>query len=142
MHLYDRILALFFRDGKRALGSEYALSVRSRRNINGLLIFIMYARTCAAMQQPLIVWSRSYLVLGTLIYSLVEEWSFVDGLYFTVVTMTTVGYGDLVPTTTAGQVVGIFFTVLAIAIWAFTLKYVGVREDGADGTPGSWSRCM
>lgn len=35
-----------------------------------------------------------YLSVGTLTFSLVEKWSFVDALYFSTVTLTTVGYGD------------------------------------------------
>jgi voltage-gated potassium channel len=46
--------------------------------------------------------SLVYLVLitllaGTIFYSLVEGWSVVDALYFSVTTLTTVGFGDRVP---------------------------------------------
>ena len=33
------------------------------------------------------------LLTGTLVYHLLEDWSWVDSLYFSVVTLTTVGYG-------------------------------------------------
>jgi hypothetical protein len=42
------------------------------------------------------------LVSGTLFYSQVEGWSLLDSLYFSIITLTTVGYGDLTPATTAG----------------------------------------
>jgi len=35
------------------------------------------------------------LLLGSLVFSLVEEWSFIDGFYFSFVTLTTIGFGDL-----------------------------------------------
>lgn len=35
-----------------------------------------------------------YLLLGTLIYHFAEGWGFIDALYFSTVTLTTVGYGD------------------------------------------------
>jgi hypothetical protein len=37
--------------------------------------------------------------IGTSFYRIVEGWSVIDALYFTVVTLTTIGYGDLHPTT-------------------------------------------
>ena len=50
------------------------------------------------------------LLTGTIFYSLQEGWSLVDALYFSVTTLTTVGLGDLAPTTTIGK----FFTVAYI----------------------------
>jgi voltage-gated potassium channel Kch len=44
------------------------------------------------------------LFSGTLFYRQVEGWSFLDSLYFSVVTLTTVGHGDLSPSTAAGKV--------------------------------------
>ena len=39
----------------------------------------------------------SYICLGTVIFSLWENWSIVDGAYFCFVTLSTIGFGDLVP---------------------------------------------
>jgi voltage-gated potassium channel len=50
------------------------------------------------------------LVGGTVFYSMVEGWSIVDAFYFSVTTLTTVGLGDLSPTTTIGKL----FTVIYI----------------------------
>jgi voltage-gated potassium channel len=40
------------------------------------------------------------LLGGTIFYSTVEGWSIVDAFYFSVTTLSTVGSGDLAPTTT------------------------------------------
>ncbi len=62
-------------------------------------------------------------VIGTLGYMLLEKLSVADALYLTVITLTTVGYGDLVPHTGAGRM----FTVLLIlsgvgsALYLFTV---------------------
>ncbi|MDO9631477.1 MAG: potassium channel family protein, partial [Humidesulfovibrio sp.] len=45
------------------------------------------------------------LLAGTMALMRVEGLSFADALYFSVVTMSTVGYGDVVPHTGAGRVV-------------------------------------
>jgi voltage-gated potassium channel Kch len=52
------------------------------------------------------------IVLGTVVYHLVEKFPWVDAYYFSVVTLATVGYGDLVPHTTFGKI----FTTLYIFI--------------------------
>ncbi|KAJ8600811.1 hypothetical protein CTAYLR_006408 [Chrysophaeum taylorii] len=45
----------------------------------------------------------SILVASTLFYTLFARWSFVDALYFSIVTLTTVGYGDVAPKDSAGR---------------------------------------
>lgn len=38
-----------------------------------------------------------YLVAGSLIFAVWEGWSYIDGAYFSFITFTTIGFGDLVP---------------------------------------------
>lgn len=64
---------------------------------------------------------------GTIVYHLIEKWSFVDAFYFCIVTLATVGYGDLVPKTTVGKLFTTAYIVVGIAILgafinAFTKK--------------------
>ncbi|MCI5119822.1 MAG: potassium channel protein, partial [Candidatus Electrothrix sp. AUS4] len=51
-----------------------------------------------------------FLVIGPVGYMFLEGMPFLDGLYLTIITISTVGYGDIVPTTPAGRL----FTVLLI----------------------------
>ena len=53
---------------------------------------------------------------GTLFYWRVEGWSVLDSIYFSVITLTTVGYGDLAPTTAAGKVFTILYGFAGIGI--------------------------
>jgi hypothetical protein len=69
-----------------------------------------------------------YLGLGAIAYhSTVQEWSFVDALYFSVVTFTTVGYGDLCPTTGAGKVFTVLFGLSGISILGVAIGTIGSR---------------
>jgi len=45
----------------------------------------------------------AYFMIGIVVYSQVEEWSFGDSLYFCLTTALTIGYGDPFPITTAGK---------------------------------------
>ena len=56
------------------------------------------------------------LMVGTIFYMAVEEWSFLDSLYFTVVTLTTVGFGDLTPETNLGKVFTIVYIFTGVGL--------------------------
>lgn len=47
------------------------------------------------------------VALGTVGFTLIEHLSLVDSLYLTIVTVATVGYGDLAPVTSAGKILAI-----------------------------------
>jgi voltage-gated potassium channel len=53
---------------------------------------------------------------GTVFYSVVEDWSVLDSLYFSVMTLLTAGYGDLVPTTAGSKVFTIFYVIVGAGI--------------------------
>jgi hypothetical protein len=56
------------------------------------------------------------LLAGVLFYTRVEKWSLLDAVYFCVVTLATVGYGDITPTTDAGRIFTIFYIVIGLGI--------------------------
>jgi potassium channel subfamily K len=74
----------------------------------------------------------AYLALGVVAYSSSwlgggNNWSLVDALYFSVVTFTTVGYGDLCPTTTAGKAFTIMYGLSGISILGAAIATIGSR---------------
>ena len=65
---------------------------------------------------------------GTLFYCQVEHWSIVDALYFCVMTISTVGYGDLIPHGGLSKMFTIGFTIFGIGLFAsFVGKLVVLR---------------
>lgn len=58
-----------------------------------------------------------YLLLGTVAFSyFFEHWTPIDAMYFTVVTFTTCGYGDLAPETDNGKLFTLLFIILGITV--------------------------
>ncbi|MCB1335325.1 MAG: two pore domain potassium channel family protein [Roseivivax sp.] len=77
------------------------------------------------------------IVLGTVFFHHVEGWSWLDSYFFTVVTLSTVGYGNLVPATAAGKIGTTVFILLGLGIFAVAIQQFGVfamrkREEHVD----------
>ena len=64
------------------------------------------------------------LAIGTVFYSIVEDWTVIQALYFTVITLTTIGYGDLHPTTEFSRVFTIFFVLAGVSILLGFLNFI------------------
>ena len=64
------------------------------------------------------------LVIGVIGSMLLEHLSFVDALYFTIVTITTVGYGDIHPTTIASKIFSIVLIIVGIGTFLTILTNI------------------
>lgn len=53
---------------------------------------------------------------GALFYRQVEDLTWLDSFYFTVVTLTTVGYGDISPTTAAGKLFTMAYLLIGVGL--------------------------
>ena len=63
------------------------------------------------------------MVVGTLGYSSIEGWSLLDSVYMTVITLSTVGFGELHPLSTQGKL----FTSLLVLFGVGTLAYAATQ---------------
>ncbi len=61
------------------------------------------------------------LALGTLGFHLIEGWSLLDSLYVATQTVTTVGYGDVVPDTSRGRIFATIFMLVGVGIVLYAL---------------------
>ena len=64
------------------------------------------------------------VLTGTLFYWRFEDWSIVESLYFCIVTLTTVGYGDFAPTTEATQIFTIIYILTGFGVLVALLTSV------------------
>lgn len=56
------------------------------------------------------------LLAGTSFYHIFEGWSWIDSIYFSVITLTTIGYGDLAPTTPLSKIFTMVYIFVGIGI--------------------------
>jgi uncharacterized membrane protein YbhN (UPF0104 family) len=95
-----------------------------------LLAFVSLARLLRALlQQPesraLLTMALAVIAVGTLFYHNVEGWRWLDALYFCVVTLVTIGYGDFTPKTDAGKLFTIVYIIIGLGILSGFLAVVG-----------------
>jgi hypothetical protein len=66
----------------------------------------------------------AWMILGAFVYVELEGWTFLDSLYFCVVTLTTIGLGDFVPVTKPGVTFHYFFCVVGLGLVAILLTAI------------------
>src|SRR5262245_41541084 len=60
--------------------------------------------------------------LGMVGYRALEGWSWFDGLYMTVITLATIGYGETHPLTPAGRAFTIILIVVGVTVFGFLVS--------------------
>ena len=90
-----------------------------RLSVSGILLFII-------------------LALGTFGYMFIEDVGFLDGLYMTVITITTVGYDETFPLGTEGRIFTIFLILIGVGfvLYVFSKITEDVIEGGLQKTLG------
>jgi voltage-gated potassium channel len=69
------------------------------------------------------------LFVGTIFYHYAEGWSYISSFYFSVTTLTTVGYGDLVPTTETSRLFTSFYILTGVGILLGLVKAVATHTQ-------------
>lgn len=65
------------------------------------------------------------LFSGVVFFMLVEHWSFVDSLYFSVTTLLTIGFGNPAPTTDLGKLFTVVFALSGVGMFLAVINGIG-----------------
>ena len=70
----------------------------------------------------------TWMGIGTLVFHRLEDWNWIESLYFSVVTLTTVGYGDLHPTNDASRLFTVFYILIGVTTALAAFSIIGVKR--------------
>ncbi|MFT4717113.1 MAG: voltage-gated potassium channel [Paracoccaceae bacterium] len=65
--------------------------------------------------------------VSTVFFHFAEGWSWVDSYFFTVITISTVGYGNIVPVTVLGKLATTVLIFMGIGVVAVALNFFGAE---------------
>ncbi|EGD75757.1 hypothetical protein PTSG_07874 [Salpingoeca rosetta] len=69
----------------------------------------------------LVLYIVCYLIVGVLTFMSLEDWTFTQSLYFNIITVTTIGYGDLSPTSADSRVFSVFHMTFGLVLFTLVL---------------------
>ena len=73
---------------------------------------------------PIVILAFLYVV-SIFYFHFVEGWSYLDAAYFTTITITTVGYGDLTPSTDYGKIGAILLSFFGVSLALYIITHLG-----------------
>ncbi|MEL7530093.1 MAG: potassium channel family protein [Bacteroidota bacterium] len=66
-----------------------------------------------------------WISVGTILFHRLEPWTWIQSFYFSVVTITTVGFGDLTPSTELSRLFTAIYILIGVSIGIVTLSIMG-----------------
>ena len=83
--------------------------------------------------RPIFYYAGANVVVGAFLFHWLESWNWLDSFYFVIITLTTIGYGDLSPTTPLTKIITIFYGLNGVAILLMLLDEIRrVRQHRLD----------
>lgn len=80
-----------------------------------------------SMMNRLIGFMALYVLFGVVVFHWLEDFGWIDSLYYVIVTLGTIGYGDLAPVTAAGRLFAVFYIIFGLVTFVIFAKIMFVR---------------
>ncbi|MBP7999873.1 MAG: two pore domain potassium channel family protein [Chloroflexi bacterium] len=107
-----------------------------------VFIFTRFARTVISLfrnpdSRGLLGLTGLVIASGATFYHYVEGWEWLDSFYFTVITLTTIGYGDFTPKTDVGKLFTMVYVFIGLGI---LLSFIDMVANHQKETPSLFRR--
>ncbi|MEA3406221.1 MAG: ion channel [Pseudomonadota bacterium] len=106
-----------------AWGSDWAVVIRSLRLLLFLRFFAHFYKDMVAILKRhklgQILMGAAFLIVGSGgMFAYIEDRDILDGIWYSLVTVTTVGYGDIVPETESGRIFGGLLILFGVVLFS------------------------
>ncbi len=118
-------------------GSDWAVIIRSLRLLLFLRFFTAFFKGVSIVLNRnrfgQILLAFAFLIVGAAaVFSYIEERPFIDGAWYAIVTITTVGYGDVVPNTENGRIFGAILILFGVLFFSLVSANIAAFLIGSD----------
>lgn len=117
-------------------GSDWAVIIRSLRLILFLRFFAHFYKDALAIlnrhKLGQILLGAAFLIVGSGgLFAYIEDRNLMDGLWYALVTITTVGYGDIVPQTESGRIFSGFLILFGVVLFSLVTANISAFLIGS-----------
>ena len=118
-------------------GGDWATIVRSLRLILFLRFFTVFFKDASAILNKnrfgQILLAFAFILVGAgAVFSYIEGRPFIEGIWYAIVTITTVGYGDVVPITDEGRIFGAILILFGVVFFSLVSANIAAFLIGSD----------
>ncbi|MDX1347042.1 MAG: ion channel [Thiomicrorhabdus chilensis] len=117
-------------------GSDWAVIVRSLRLVLFLRFFAHFYKDVSAILKrhklgQILIGAAFLIVASGGLFAYLEERDLVDGIWYAIVTVTTVGYGDVVPMSENGRIFGTFLILFGVVLFSLVTANISAFLIGS-----------
>ncbi len=118
--------------GQQASGSRPRRPVRNAAVVV-LMPFIVFWRSMRSIwadeaTRGILLLAALLLVAGTIIFMVIEGFSPLDSFYFCFITLATIGYGDITPTTDLGKLVTVIYGIAGLGVMGALITTIATQH--------------